>query len=126
MFPVGAAAVGNRQQLTAQRQHFGDDASLSLRYSIPGDIIIRGDFPLIRLSELITTQRSFAAVGLPLQEVKAIGKAHGGTLNDAVLWLVSTALRSHYEAKGELPKKSMVAAVPVFESCIPPPTTRRR
>jgi diacylglycerol O-acyltransferase len=30
-----------------------------------------------------------------------------------VLWLVSTALREHYLAQGGLPRKSMVAAVPV-------------
>jgi diacylglycerol O-acyltransferase / wax synthase len=38
---------------------------------------------------------------------------HAATLNDVVLWLCSTAMREHYAAKGELPKKSMVAAVPV-------------
>ena len=69
--------------------------------------------PRMALNASVTTGRAFAALTLPLPELKAIGKAHGGTLNDAVLWLVSTALRSHYEAKGELPKKSMVAAVPV-------------
>jgi WS/DGAT/MGAT family acyltransferase len=52
-------------------------------------------------------------VTLPLPELKALGKRHGATLNDVVLWLVSTAMRAHYAAKGELPKKSMVAAVPV-------------
>jgi WS/DGAT/MGAT family acyltransferase len=69
--------------------------------------------PRMALNEPVTAVRAFAAVTLPLPELKALGKAHEATLNDAVLWLVSTAMRAHYAAKGELPKKSMVAAVPV-------------
>jgi diacylglycerol O-acyltransferase len=69
--------------------------------------------PRMALNAPVTAARAFAAVTLPLAEAKALGKAHDATLNDVVLWLVSSALRAHYEAKGELPKKSMVAAVPV-------------
>jgi WS/DGAT/MGAT family acyltransferase len=65
------------------------------------------------LNAPVTASRAFAAVTLPLLELKALGKAHEATLNDVVLWLCSTAMRAHYAAKGELPKKSMVAAVPV-------------
>lgn len=61
----------------------------------------------------ITNQRSFAAVGLPLQEVKAIGKAHGASINDMVLWLCSTALRRYLEEGRGLPAKTLVAGVPV-------------
>jgi WS/DGAT/MGAT family acyltransferase len=69
--------------------------------------------PRMALNAPVTAGRAFAAVTLPLRELKAIGKQHDATLNDLVLWLVSTALRTHYQAKGELPRKSMVAAVPV-------------
>ena len=69
--------------------------------------------PRMALNEPVTAARAFAAVTLPLPELKAIGKAHEATVNDVVLWLCSTAMREHYKAKGELPKKSMVAAVPV-------------
>jgi diacylglycerol O-acyltransferase / wax synthase len=69
--------------------------------------------PRMALNEPATAARAFAAVTLPLAELKALGKLHGATLNDLVLWLASTALRQHYQAKGELPRKSMVAAVPV-------------
>jgi WS/DGAT/MGAT family acyltransferase len=65
------------------------------------------------LNAPVTTARAFATVSLPLVQLKALGKQHGATLNDAVLWLVSSALRAHYQARGELPRKSMVAAVPV-------------
>jgi diacylglycerol O-acyltransferase / wax synthase len=69
--------------------------------------------PRMALNAPVTASRAFAAVTLPLPELKALGKAHEATLNDVVLWLCSTAMREHYAGKGELPKKSMVAAVPV-------------
>jgi WS/DGAT/MGAT family acyltransferase len=69
--------------------------------------------PRMALNAPVTAGRAFAAVTLPLRELKTIGKQHEATLNDLVLWLVSTAMRAHYQAKRELPKKSMVAAVPV-------------
>jgi WS/DGAT/MGAT family acyltransferase len=61
----------------------------------------------------VTAGRSFAAVSLPLAELKGIGKAHEATINDMVLMVVSTALRRHLGRKHTLPKKSLIAAVPI-------------
>lgn len=61
----------------------------------------------------ITNQRAFAGVSLPLAEVKALGKAHGASINDMVLWLCSTALRNYLLESRELPATSLVAGVPV-------------
>jgi diacylglycerol O-acyltransferase / wax synthase len=61
----------------------------------------------------ITNQRAFAGVSLPLEEVKRIGKAHGASINDMVMWLVSTALRNYLKEARELPEKTLVAGVPV-------------
>lgn len=61
----------------------------------------------------VTSGRSFAAVTLPLRELKALGKAHGATLNDMVLMVCSSALRRHFAKKRTLPRKSLVAAVPI-------------
>lgn len=96
---LGSAAgrMAARSALISGRKHSG---SLGLA-------------PRMALNEPVTAARAFAAVTLPLPELKALGKAHEATLNDVVLWLCSTAMREHYRAKGELPKKSMVAAVPV-------------
>ena len=52
-------------------------------------------------------------VSLPLPELKALGRLHDATLNDMVLMLCSSALRRHFGKHGPLPRKSMVAAVPV-------------
>ncbi len=61
----------------------------------------------------ITNQRVFAALTLPLDEAKRIGKAHGASINDVVLWLCSTALRDYLKESRELPEASLVAGVPV-------------
>jgi diacylglycerol O-acyltransferase len=69
--------------------------------------------PRMALNAPVTAKRAFAAVSLPLPELKALAKAHDATLNDVVLWLVSSALRAFFAARGGLPRKSLVAAVPV-------------
>ena len=69
--------------------------------------------PRTPLNASITASRAFAAVTLPLPELKALGRVHGGTLNDMVLMLCSTALRRFYAKRRLLPKKSLIAAVPI-------------
>ncbi|MBL8344829.1 MAG: wax ester/triacylglycerol synthase family O-acyltransferase [Rubrivivax sp.] len=61
----------------------------------------------------VTDTRAFAAVTLPLAEVKALGRASEGTINDIVLWLCSTALRRYLAKRQALPRKSLIAAVPI-------------
>ncbi len=61
----------------------------------------------------ITNQRAFAAVSLPLAEAKRLGKLHGASVNDVVLWLCATALRGYLREDGTLPAKPLVAGVPV-------------
>jgi diacylglycerol O-acyltransferase len=69
--------------------------------------------PATPFNHSITNQRAFSAVSLPLGEVKAIGKSVGASINDVVLWLCSTALRSYLKDSRELPEKSLVAGVPI-------------
>ncbi|GAB4115346.1 MAG: wax ester/triacylglycerol synthase family O-acyltransferase [Rubrivivax sp.] len=57
--------------------------------------------------------RAFAAVSLPLSEVKALGRAHEATVNDIVLAVCSGALRRWLAKRQALPRKSLVAAVPI-------------
>ncbi|MDI1239125.1 MAG: wax ester/triacylglycerol synthase family O-acyltransferase [Polaromonas sp.] len=61
----------------------------------------------------ITAERVFVTATLPLAECKAMGKAVGGSLNDMLLWICSTALRDYLRQHHSLPKKSLVAAMPV-------------
>lgn len=61
----------------------------------------------------ITADRVFVTATLPLAGCKAMGKAVGGSLNDMLLWICSTALRDYLTQHHSLPKKSLVAAMPV-------------
>ncbi len=69
--------------------------------------------PRTTLNASVTSGRAFATASLPLAELKALGRAHGATVNDMVLMLCSSALRRHYAKQRLLPRKSLVAAVPI-------------
>ena len=61
----------------------------------------------------VSATRAFASVSLPLAELKAISRANDATLNDLVLLLCGTALRRYLATHGGVPRKSLVAAVPI-------------
>lgn len=61
----------------------------------------------------ITGSRRFAVKSLSLAQIKALGKQANATVNDIVLALCSGALRKYMLDKGALPKKSLIASVPV-------------
>jgi diacylglycerol O-acyltransferase len=69
--------------------------------------------PLTPFNAGIGTGRVFATASVPLAECKAMGKAVGGSFNDIVLWICSTALRNYLLKHDSLPKKTLVAAMPV-------------
>lgn len=69
--------------------------------------------PRTPLNVSVGAGRAFACVTLPLPELKALGRAFDVTINDMVLMVCSTALRRHYGKQRKLPRKSLVAAVPV-------------
>ena len=69
--------------------------------------------PRTALNCNVGTGRAFATASLPLAELRAIGRAHEATLNDLVLLLCSTALRAWLAAHGGVPRKSLVAGVPI-------------
>lgn len=61
----------------------------------------------------LTPNRRVAFASVPLDDVKAVKMALGGTVNDVVLALCSGALRSYLAERGEKPDSSLVAMVPV-------------
>ncbi len=69
--------------------------------------------PRTRFNVAVSGTRSFASLSLPLPALQAARKALGASLNDAVLYLCSTALRELLKDAGELPRKPLIAAVPV-------------
>ncbi len=69
--------------------------------------------PRTVFNQSITAQRSFAGTSLPLGQLKVLAKAHEATLNDIVLLLCATALRRYLSKHATLPRKSLIAAVPI-------------
>ncbi len=69
--------------------------------------------PRTSFNGTITGHRSAAFTDFDLEDVKAIKKATGATVNDVVLGLVGGALRRYLDDRDELPSSSLVAMVPV-------------
>jgi WS/DGAT/MGAT family acyltransferase len=69
--------------------------------------------PRTPLNLSITSGRAFASVSVSLPELKELGRAHEATINDVVLMLCSSALRRYYAKRKLLPRKSLIAAVPI-------------
>ncbi|MBV9890573.1 MAG: wax ester/triacylglycerol synthase family O-acyltransferase [Rhizobacter sp.] len=88
----------------------GDDRARGKGKAAPSPFKLAPPTPF---NHTITNQRAFAAVSLPLGEVKSIGKSLGASINDVVLWLCSTALRAYLNESRELPAQSLVAGVPI-------------
>ena len=69
--------------------------------------------PRTSLNTSITPHRRFAYTQVPLDDVKMVKNALGGTVNDVVLALCSGALRQYLADNDEHPDKSLVAMVPI-------------
>ncbi|MFG6431735.1 wax ester/triacylglycerol synthase family O-acyltransferase [Roseateles sp. LYH14W] len=72
-----------------------------------------GPAPRTRFNVSLSATRSFAGVTLPLAELNRTRKRHGASVNDAVLFVIGGALRRFLTRHGPLPRKSLIAAVPV-------------
>jgi len=108
---VAEAALNAAREALAERSGESGDARARRKAEAPPSPFKLA--PATPFNHTITNQRSFAAVSLPLGEVKSIGKSLGASINDVVLWLCSTALRSYLKESRELPAQSLVAGVPI-------------
>ncbi len=104
--PAAASALGSA--VARQSVKGGDKGLRSLRPRSPITLAPRTMFNVG-----ISRERAFATATLPLADCKAMGRAVGGSFNDIVLWICSTALRTYLAKHGTLPKKPLVAAMPV-------------
>ncbi len=69
--------------------------------------------PATPMNVTVGSTRAFATASVPLKALKALAQTHGTTLNDLVLMLCSGALRHYLQGRQQLPRKSLVAAVPI-------------
>jgi diacylglycerol O-acyltransferase / wax synthase len=73
----------------------------------------RPQAPTTFLNRGIGPNRRYAMARAPLAELKAAGRAAGGTVNDAILAAVAGMLGRLFELAGERPSRPPVALVPV-------------
>jgi WS/DGAT/MGAT family acyltransferase len=69
--------------------------------------------PPTPFNRALTPNRSVGLVDVSLEDVKAIKRAFGTTVNDVVLAACCASLRSWLRAHGGLPERPLVATVPV-------------
>jgi WS/DGAT/MGAT family acyltransferase len=69
--------------------------------------------PRLPWNVAVSPHRAVAMSRVSLDEIKAVKKTFGTTVNDVVLAVASGALRRFLESQGELPDKSLIAVVPV-------------
>lgn len=69
--------------------------------------------PATRLNRKLTPHRWFATVDLPLEDLKRVKNLLGGSLNDVYVAVCAGAIRGYLESRGELPKRPLVASIPV-------------
>jgi len=69
--------------------------------------------PRTPINVSITPHRKFAFTQIPLDDMKMVKNALGGTVNDVVLAVCSGALRTYFDARGETIDSSLVAMVPI-------------
>jgi diacylglycerol O-acyltransferase len=101
--PAAASTFGS----TLARQSIGSSAT-GVKAKMPMRLA-----PQTPFNAGISSGRVFVTATIPLAETKAMGRAVGGSFNDMVLWICSTALRNYLTQHHSLPKKSLVAAMPV-------------
>ena len=69
--------------------------------------------PRSRLNVAVSHERTWSAAILPLARIKAIRHSVEATVNDVVLAVCAGALRRYLLTKDDLPKKPLVAMVPI-------------
>jgi WS/DGAT/MGAT family acyltransferase len=69
--------------------------------------------PRTRLNHALSARRSFTTRQLPLQEVKLVAHALGGSVNDMVLALSAAAIREYLLLHDDLPDEPLCTAIPV-------------
>jgi diacylglycerol O-acyltransferase len=69
--------------------------------------------PHSKISSSVSGSRRFVAQTWSYSRIRAVGKALGGTLNDAVLAMCAGALRRYLDQQGDLPPKPLKAMVPL-------------
>ncbi|TSD56356.1 wax ester/triacylglycerol synthase family O-acyltransferase [Variovorax sp. KBS0712] len=102
LLPAAARALTAAGSVLASQQTGKGERRLSL-----------GMAPKSMFNDAITNQRSYSTMSLPFDELKALGKRVGGTVNTIVMAMCSEALARFLKERNLLPKEALIAGVPV-------------
>jgi diacylglycerol O-acyltransferase / wax synthase len=69
--------------------------------------------PLTDFNIAVGTERSIGTTRFPWDDCHAMARAVDGSFNDIVLWICSTALRNYLAEHSRVPRKPLLAAMPV-------------
>ncbi len=115
---LAIAARGHRTRLRqlprlATRSVRGLRESEALRRASPIKPPMPFDTPKTVFNVSLTPERTFAMTTLPFEDLKAVRRARGATINDVYLAMCAGALRTYLADLGALPDRPLVASVPV-------------
>jgi WS/DGAT/MGAT family acyltransferase len=117
----GSRGIHYPELLAAVREQYGASKTVArallnvVQSSRAGDheLVSPLEAPRCVLNARISKSRRFATQRLPLDRMRAIAKAAGGTLNDVVLAMSGASLRTYLVEQGALPPAPLVAMLPV-------------
>jgi len=92
-------------------------ASKRLANAAAGPQAARGNAPFggphTRLNQRVLAERSIGQFSLPLEDMRRIGRAYGGTINDVLLAVTDEGVQRYLRELGERPGGPLVAMCPV-------------
>jgi len=118
---AGSRGINYPELVAAVREQYGASKTVVrallnvVQASRAGDheLVSPLEAPRCVLNARISRSRRFATQSLPLERLRAVAKAAGGTLNDVVLALSAASLRTYLLEQGALPPAPLVAMLPV-------------
>ena len=69
--------------------------------------------PHTRLNQRVAAERSFALFSLPLEEMRRLGRAFAGSINDVLLAVADDGVQRYLRELGERPAEPLVSMCPV-------------
>lgn len=69
--------------------------------------------PPTRFNRAVVAERSLGQFTLPLDQLRRVGHAFGGTINDALLAVIDEGIHRYLASLGERPSEALVAMCPV-------------
>ncbi len=110
---VRSALLQQARSLPSLAKGLAGAAKAALGFKDDPDFTSLSEAPRTILNQNITAQRRVATQATPLERLKTIGAAAGGSVNDVLLAACSGALRRYLAELEKLPRKSLVTSIPV-------------